>query len=184
MDGGARNTMGEDGKSMEIEPILLRDVGDALLSTRPFSETSADTLSGVERAERVTAKAGACLVESGATDRFYWVVLEGKTRAERPEKDGSWTRVGFAQGGEGFGEVPLLTGRKISLFRIFAETDSVLIRFAEPEFWMLMACCPAVRTVVLADMAVRFADLPGRGPSSRETGVAGNACRRAHARTA
>ncbi len=148
--------MSENGNSIEVEPILLRDLGDALFRTRPFSETSAEALSGVERAERVTAKAGACVVESGAPIRYYWVVLEGRTYSERPEKDGSWTRVGFVQAGEGFGEVPLLTGRTVSLFRIFAETDSVLIRFDEHEFWMLLACCPAVRGVVLADMAQRL----------------------------
>jgi signal transduction histidine kinase len=148
--------MGEDGKSIEVESILLSDLGDALFRTRPFQGTSAEALIGVQHAERVTAKSGACIVESGAPAVYYWVVLEGKTHAERPEKDGSWTRVGFAQAGEGFGEVPLLAGRTVSLFRIFADSDSVLIRFDESEFWNMMACCPAVRTVVLADMAQRL----------------------------
>ena len=148
--------MGEDGKSIEVESILLSDLGDALFRTRPFQGTSAEALIGVQHAERVTAKSGACIVESGAPAVYYWVVLEGKTHAERPEKDGSWTRVGFAQAGEGFGEVPLLTGRTVSLFRIFADSDSVLIRFDESGFWNMMACCPAVRTVVLADMAQRL----------------------------
>ncbi|HTW78935.1 MAG TPA: ATP-binding protein [Terracidiphilus sp.] len=148
--------MGEDGKSIEVESILLSDLGDALFRTRPFQGTSAEALIGVQHAERVIAKSGACIVESGAPAVYYWVVLEGKTHAERPEKDGSWTRVGFAQPGEGFGEVPLLTGRTVSLFRIFADSDSVLIRFDESGFWNMMACCPAVRTVVLADMAQRL----------------------------
>jgi signal transduction histidine kinase len=148
--------MSEDGKSIEVEPIHLSDLGDALFRTRPFSGTSSEALTGVQHAERVIAKAGACIAESGAPARYYWVLLQGKTHAERPEKDGSWTRVGFAQTGEGFGEVPLLTGRTASFFRIFAETDSVLIRFDESEFWNMMACCPTVRDVVLADMAQRL----------------------------
>jgi signal transduction histidine kinase len=148
--------MSEDGKSIQVEPILLSDVGDALLRTRPFSGTAVQELLGVQRAERVIAKAGACIVESGAPVRYYWVLLEGSMYAERPEQDGSWTRVRFEQSGEGFGEVPLLTGRTVSLFRIFAETDSVLIRFGESEFWSMMACCPAVRAVVLADVAQRL----------------------------
>ncbi len=155
-DEGIRSTMGEDGKSIEVEPILLSNLGDALFRTRPFSGTSFEALNGVEHAERVTAKAGACLVESGTPARYYWVMLDGKTYAERPEKDGSWTRVGLAQAGDGFGEVPLLTGRAHSLFRIFAETDSVLIRFDESEFWNMLACCPTVRAAVLADMAQRL----------------------------
>ncbi|MFZ0302484.1 MAG: ATP-binding protein [Terracidiphilus sp.] len=148
--------MGEGGKSIEVEPILLSDVGDALFRTRPFSGTSAEAMIGVQRAERVVAKAGASIVESGSPARYYWVVLDGRTYAERPEKDGSWTRVGFVQSGEGFGEVPLLTGRTVSLFRILAETDSVLIRFDESEFWNMLACCPTVRTAVLADIAQRL----------------------------
>jgi signal transduction histidine kinase len=148
--------MGEDGKSIEVESILLTDLGDALFRTRPFSGTSADALIGVQHAERVIAKAGACIVESGTPARHYWVMLEGKSYAERPETDGTWTRVSLAHSGDGFGEVPLLTGRTHSLFRIFVETDSILIRFDESEFWSMLACCPTVRAVVLADMAQRL----------------------------
>ena len=148
--------MGEDGKRVEVEPILLSDLGDSLFRTRPFQGTSAEALGSIQHAERVTAKAGACIVESGAPMRYYWVALEGKTYAERPEKDGTWTRVGFALAGEGFGEVPFLTGRMVSLFRIYAETDAVLLRFNESEFWNMMACCPAVRAAVLSDMAQRL----------------------------
>lgn len=155
-DGSIISKMSEDGKSIEVESILLSDLGDALFRTRPFSGTTIGALVGVEHAERVVAKAGACIVESGSPARYYWVALEGKTYAERPEKDGSWTRVGFAQGGEGFGEVPLLTGRAVSLFRIVADTDAVLIRFDESEFWSMMACCPTVRAAVLSDMAQRL----------------------------
>ncbi len=155
-DGSIKSKMSEDGKSIEVEPILLSDLGDALFRTRPFSGTSSEALIGVQHAERVIAKVGACIVESGTPVRYYWVVLEGKTRAERPEKDGSWTRVGFVQSGGGFGEVPLLTGRTLSLFSIFAETDLILLRFGESEFWNMLACCPTVRAVVLADMAQRL----------------------------
>jgi signal transduction histidine kinase len=148
--------MDEGGQSIEVEPVLLSNLGDALFRTRPFSGTSSEALNGVEHAERVNAKAGACLVESGATALNYWVLLEGNVYAERPEKDGTWTRLTHVQSGEGFGEVPLLTGRTVSLFRIFAETDSVLLRFRDAEFWNMLACCPTVRAAVLADMAQRL----------------------------
>ena len=148
--------MSESGQAIEIEPILLRDAGEALLRTRPFSGTTLDALAGVERVERVTAKAGAQLVEPGEAARYYWLMLEGETRAERPEKDGTWSVVGFARAGEGFGEVPLLTGKTVQFFRIVAQQDSVLIRFSEQEFWTLLACCATVRQVVLSDMAQRL----------------------------
>ena len=44
---------------------------------------------GVERVERVTANAGAVLVEPGEPWHYYWLVLEGEVRAERPEPDGT-----------------------------------------------------------------------------------------------
>jgi signal transduction histidine kinase len=64
--------------------------------------------------------------------------------------------VGFARAGEGFGEVPLLTGKTVQFFRIVAQQDSVLIRFSEQEFWTLLACSATVRQVVLSDMAQRL----------------------------
>jgi len=148
--------MSEGGKPIEVQPILLREVGEALFQTRPFSGTNPDALSGVEQVELVKAKAGTTVAESGQMARFYWLLLEGEVRAERPEKDGNWSVAGFAHAGEGFGEVPLLMGRAPSLMRVVAAQDSVLIRFSEQEFWSLLACCPSVRNVVLADMSQRM----------------------------
>jgi signal transduction histidine kinase len=84
------------------------------------------------------------------------VVLDGEVRADRPESDGSQTTVGFARSGDGFGEVPLLTGKTHSTFVIQAVRDSRLVRFSEEGFWSLMACCPAVRKVVLENLAQRL----------------------------
>jgi signal transduction histidine kinase len=148
------------GQSLEIESVPLREIVDALCRTRPFSETSARTLTealaGVDSVERVTARAGEVLVEPGQEWRFYWLVLDGETRAERPEQDGSRTLAGIARDGEGFGEAPILTGKGYSPFLITAARDTLLIRFTEQDFWKLMACCPAARKVVLEDMAQRL----------------------------
>jgi signal transduction histidine kinase len=148
--------MNEGEKQIEVEPILLRDIGDALFHTRPFAGTTPDALSGVERVERVRARAGVTLAESPQTERYYWLLLEGEVRAERPEKDGSWSLGGIARAGEGFGEVPLLMGKSPGMFRVVTAQDSVLLRFSEQEFWSLLACCPSVRSQVLADMAQRL----------------------------
>jgi signal transduction histidine kinase len=150
--------MSQDG--LEIESIPLREVAEALSRTCPFAETDPqtflDALHGVIRVDRVKAKAGAALMEPGDTNLGYWLVLEGATRAEKPEPDGSVSTVGIAQAGEGFGETPLLTGRTKSAFRIVAEQDSLLLHFTEEDFWTLLACCPKVRAVVLANMAQRL----------------------------
>jgi len=148
--------MSESPQSFQVEPIALRDVADALSHTHIFSSTPAGSLRGVERAERVTAKAGAVLVEPGAPWLYYWVVLQGEVRAERPEADGAWTVGGIARPGDGFGETPLLMGRTTSLFRLTVSQDAVFLRFTEEDFWSLLACCPEARKTILADSAVRI----------------------------
>jgi signal transduction histidine kinase len=148
--------MSQDEPPIEIESIPLREVAEALSHTRPFAETNLDALSGVGSVERITARAGTVLVDPGQAWRFYWVVLEGETRAERLEPDGTRTLVGAAGAGEGFGEAPLLSGKTHSPFVILAARDSILVRFGEEDFWSLLARCPGVRKVVLADMAKRL----------------------------
>ena len=155
-DVSTLSKMSESGKQIEVEPILLRDIAEALPQTRPFAGTAFDAIRGIDRVERVTAQAGSVLVESGQPWLHYWLVLRGETRAERPESDGTLTLIGIARAGEAFGEVPLLTGRPVSMFRISATQDSVLVRFTEQDFWSLLACCPAVRKTVLADSAQRL----------------------------
>jgi signal transduction histidine kinase len=139
-----------------VEPVPLKEVAGALSHTRPFAETPADTLRGLDVVQRVRAKAGATLTKPGQPVMHYWLILEGECRAEREEADGSFTIVGTARAGEGFGETPFLTGKMQSAFLVSAIHDSVLIRFTADQFWSLLACCPAARKVVLEDMATRL----------------------------
>ena len=157
--------MTDSAQPIAVEPILLKDLAGALPQTRIFAETPFAAIAGhgrdIDRVERVTVKAGATLVEAGEPWRFYWLVLEGEIRTERPEPDGTWTLVGILHAGEGFGEVPLLTGRATAMFRVSAAQDSVLVRFSEQDFWSLLACCSSVRKTILADSAQRHSGLPG-----------------------
>jgi len=148
--------MSESAQLIQVETIPLCSVAEALPHTRIFAETAFDAIVDIDRVERVTAKAGAALVEPGEPWRYYWLVLEGETRAERPEPDGSWAVVGGARPGDGFGETAFLAGKLTSMFRISAVKDSVLIRFSEQNFWSLVACCPQVRSVVRGDAAQRI----------------------------
>ncbi len=150
------STTSETVQPIHVEPIPLKDIAEALPRTRPFAATPFAAIAGVDRVERVTAKAGAVLAEPGQSWRFYALLLEGEVRAERPESEGTSTLVGIVRPGDGFGEVPLLTGRATSLFRISAAQDSVFVRFTEHDFWSLLACCPAFREIVLADSAQRI----------------------------
>src|SRR5512146_3170222 len=133
--------MSEVGHSMEVELVSLEEAVEALRRTRPFAGTSAamlnDTLAGVSDVERVTVHADTVLVEANADWRYYWLLLDGEINAERPEADGSYTLVGTAEAGEGFGETPILTGKSYSPFRITAKQGSLLIRFSDDDFWKL-----------------------------------------------
>jgi len=148
--------MDQGEQEIEIESVPFEEVAETLRQTRPFADASPDSLTVLQRVDRIHAKAGAVLATPGDPLRYYCVVLEGELRAERPEHDGSYTLVGLAKAGDGFGEAPLLTGKNYTPFLIVATRDSLLIRFSEQGFWTLLACCPAVRTVVLANMAQRL----------------------------
>ena len=141
---------------VKVESISLGDVAADLHKSQLFADTPVEGLFGVDQVERVTAKAGAVLVQPGEAHLSYWLVLSGDIHAERPEPDGSLSTVGTARPGEGFGEVPLLLGKSKAVFLIRAIEDSVLLRFAEEAFWTLMSCCPSVRKVVLANMGQRI----------------------------
>jgi signal transduction histidine kinase len=147
---------GTTEQAVKVESISLGEVAKDLHSSQLFADTPVEELFGVDQVERVTAGAGAVLVEPGDSRLSYWLVLSGNIHAERPEPDGSLTTVGTARPGEGFGEVPLLMGKTRAVFLIRAIDDSVLLRFAEEAFWTLMSCCPSVRRVVLANMGQRL----------------------------
>jgi signal transduction histidine kinase len=151
-----RTEMDEGEKTVVIEAVPLREVAEALSRTRPFADVDVANLPGVESVDRLTAAAESVLVEPGAPCAFYWVVVDGEVRAERQEPDGTRTLIAIAHAGEGFGEAPLLTGGAKSIFRLVTSTPAVLVRFKADDFWSLLACCPAARKVILADVAVRM----------------------------
>lgn len=148
--------MTEGNKPVSVESIALRDIAAELRTTRPFARTNLESLSGLDRVDRLSASAGTVLVKPGTSADSYWIVLRGGIRAERPEPDGSLTAIGIASAGEGFGEAPLLIGKSDIPFLITATQDSLLARFTSEQFWALLACCPEARKVILMDMAQRL----------------------------
>lgn len=145
---------------IRVESVPLLDVAAELAGTQPFAATTPETyltaLSGISHVERVTAPAGALLASPDTHVRRYWVMLNGEVRADRIESDGALTPIGFARTGEAFGEVPLLTARTETPVVLRATKDSTLVRFDENTFWILMACCPDVRTVILTNLTQRL----------------------------
>ena len=141
---------------LTVESVPFKELAEALGNTRPFAELPAGSVSGIDVVERVSARSGATLTKPGQTTMYYWLVLDGECRAEREEPDGSYSTVGTAQPGEGFGETPFLTGKTHSAFLVSAVHDSILIRFSADQFWALLACCPGARKVILQDMSARL----------------------------
>src|ERR1700751_695304 len=115
---------GKIEQAVSVESISLGDVAADLHSSQLFADTPVEELFGVDQVERVTAQAGAVLVEPGEPRLSYWLVMSGNIHAERPEPDGSMTTVGTATRGEGLGEVPLLLGKMKAIFLVRAIEDS------------------------------------------------------------
>ena len=121
--------MSTDEKSINVEMVPLRTVAESLSKTRPFAGTSFDAIRAALKAdeptiERLQVRAGAVLVEPDRPFDHYYVILDGETQAERPERDGSLTLIGMATSGEGFGESAFLTGKLKTGFFVSALRDS------------------------------------------------------------
>jgi len=82
--------MSGDGQLLAVESVPIREIVEALRETHPFARPAPRVcwrpLAGVESVERVSAQEGAVLVEPLQPWSFYWLLLKGETRAERPEK--------------------------------------------------------------------------------------------------
>ncbi len=81
-------TRREGKPSVRVESISLGEVATDLHNSQLFADTAVEELFGVDQVERVTAQAGAVLVEPGEDKLSYWLVLSGTIHAERPEPDG------------------------------------------------------------------------------------------------
>lgn len=148
--------MTESEKPVHVETVAFREIIQKLGEFPTYASSDLSTLQGVETVQLVRVAEGATLVKPGDFPIWYTVVLEGKLQAERPEQDGSISVVGHADPGEGFGETPLMHGKKTSTFQIRAVQPSLLVRFTEQQFWQLLACCPVIREVATADMTKRM----------------------------
>jgi signal transduction histidine kinase len=148
--------MSEGEQKLVVEQVALEEVAEALRKTLPFAETNFADLAGIGPVDRVKVAAGTVIEETWAPKHVYAVVLDGDIRVDRPEPDGSRATVSVARKGQGFGEAPMLMGKKHSPMIVQAVEDTHLVRFSEGDFWKMMACCPNFRKVALADMAQRL----------------------------
>ena len=148
--------MGDGNQRVAVTAVPLQDVAEDLRQTRPFAKVDLSTLPATTHVERVTVRAGEPVMQAGEPTLHYWVILKGEVRAQVIETDGTRTKTGQALQGDGFGETPLVLGRKDMPYEIVAMEDSELVRFCEENFWTLMAASPSFREVALADVKLRL----------------------------
>lgn len=154
------NSGADLGADSGVERLQAAALAAELGHTRVFFSLQKDELAAALAAlgtvERIYADPGDVLSRPGALPAYYWLVLSGLVRLERPEPDGSLTRVTTSAAGDGFGETPLLFGKPQTLFLVTAEEPSTLVRIARENFWRLLAESPGARAVVQADAGERL----------------------------
>lgn len=149
-------TSTESEKPLRVETVPFAEVAGKLKSFPAYAESDLNSWQGVDQVELVRLDSGQILTSPGDSPLRYSLILEGSLVAERPEQDGTRTTVGQSSAGEAFGETPILHGKKTSSFFVVATEPSTVIRFTADQFWSLMACCPAVREVIMQDFNRRL----------------------------
>jgi signal transduction histidine kinase len=145
----------DNGKQYTTERVSLDQYAGQLSAAFSSAGVTPDMLCGLGEADLLRIPAGVVFHDPKEGIRAFWVLLEGEVLTDKAEPDGSKTRVYTARAGDSFGEVMLLAGKAPAMY-LEASKPSVGLRFDEDSFWNLMACCPAVRKMVLANMSHRL----------------------------
>ncbi|MBB6142248.1 signal transduction histidine kinase [Silvibacterium bohemicum] len=142
--------------NLSTTTVPARELYAELKQISIFQQVKEQDLDCLGTVEIATVPAGEILVETGETNLFYWVLLDGELRIVKFEADGGSSLLGALKKGDTFGEVPLLTGSPAAIVHVEAVADSRLVRVNSSGFWNLMSSCPVVRAGVLANMGRRL----------------------------
>jgi signal transduction histidine kinase len=123
-----------------------------------FSTLKDDELHCIEGVQEIYIETNEVLARQGEAAHFFWILLEGELRLYQSLADGSEVMMGKIDGGNAFGELPLLANIPNSV-NIQATTPCHLLQLDEDQFWSLMTMCPDVRKAILGNMAHRFQKL-------------------------
>lgn len=147
-----------DGKQAETRTrtVTEQELVQLIRNVPLLCRLQPQELSCLGAVELVEAPAGTVLFEQGGSVPGFCIVLQGEVRAVRKEPNGTETPLGSFQGGDSFGEAPLLLGSRISGVQCDAVTDVRLLRIATEGFWQMMATCPTVRQGILVNAAQRI----------------------------
>lgn len=134
--------------------VSLCDPALDLRKMRVFATLTEEELASLGEADLLEVPAEGTIYSLEMQPLGYCVLLAGEVVADRKEPDGSQTRIGIAHPGDCFGETMLMSGRPKSV-RVYALQPCRMLRLGVEQFWQMMACCPSVRKVILADAAQR-----------------------------
>jgi signal transduction histidine kinase len=123
-----------------------------------FSTLKDDELHCIEGVQEIYIETNEVLARQGEAAHFFWILLEGELRLYQSLADGSDVAMGKVDGGNAFGELPLLANIPNAV-NIQATKPCHLLQLDEDQFWSLMTTCPDVRKAILGNMAHRFQKL-------------------------
>lgn len=162
-DRAAGFSSDEKNESMEVKQanitsklIDARDLLPQLRKASLFQDIKEEDIECLGKIEMIEAPEGAVLVRVGEPNLYFWIVVRGEVRINKPEAEGGSTLLGAIKSGDTFGEFPLLTGASLAIVNVEAATDSTLLRIDATAFWNVMSACPVVRAGVLANMGRRL----------------------------
>lgn len=146
----AKQSQLAQSEPVKTETVSLSSLQAELSGIPLFASLGADDLLILGEVERFTYPAGVLITTHLLQENVLWVLLGGALRVERIERDDSRTVIMKIERGESFGETALLRIKPHDVrYDVFAEEESVLIRFNEASFWHMMNCCPGVREAIL-----------------------------------
>jgi signal transduction histidine kinase len=148
--------MQADQPAATVQTVDPREVFSQLRQIDVFSQLREEDAACLGPVELVHAPRGSFYFQDGQELSGFWGVVEGEVRSFKQEADGSKAYAFCCTGGNSFGEVPLLTGRKSRIASPEVVSDTIMIGIAEEGFWRLMSTCPVVRSAILENTQKRL----------------------------
>ncbi|MGI4853296.1 MAG: ATP-binding protein [Janthinobacterium lividum] len=120
----------------------------------PVSELTCLVASSTENniSENVT------IVDESASFDAFLILLDGKVRVSRSDGRGNFSANKTVVAPAFMGEVPLMSGLP-SYMTVRTESATHGLRLDKEAFWSIMARCPNLRTVIIAEMTMRMTGL-------------------------
>jgi signal transduction histidine kinase len=139
-----------------VKKVNAQELYPELRKIEVFAQSSEQDLACLGDLEVLEVPAGTILYRAGEDPVYFWMVLHGELRAYKTDSDGSQIYLSSVKEGDTFGEVSLLVGHSVPAATCETITDVTVGRVLPENFWQVMATCPIVRKLVLANMSRRL----------------------------